>query len=77
LPNGISKATKCSYFFINNPELKAATIVEIYKYRRQIELLFKKLKQNFPLNYFLGDNQNAIEIQIWYALISLLLMEVI
>lgn len=51
----------------------------IYKYRWQIELLFKKLKQNFPLKYFLGDNQNAIEIQIWIwcALISLLFMEVV
>jgi transposase len=58
-------------------ELEASTIAAIYKYRWQIELLFKKLKQNFPLKYFLGDNQNAIEIQIWCALISLLLMEVI
>lgn len=33
--------------------------------------------QNFPLKYFLGDNQSAIEIQIWCTLISLLLMEVI
>lgn len=64
-------------FLTNNMELEAATIAAIYKYRWQIELLFKKLKQNFPLKYFLGDNQNAIEIQIWCALICLLLMEVI
>ena len=38
---------------------------------------FKKLKQNFPLQYFLGDNENAIEIQIWCALIGLLLLQVI
>jgi len=64
-------------FMTNNMELDAATIAAIYKYRWQIELLFKKLKQNFPLKYFLGDNQNAIEIQIWCALICLLLMEVV
>ena len=39
--------------------------------------MFKRLKQNFPLKYFLGDSQNAIEIQIWTALIIQLLMLVI
>jgi len=68
---------KLLVFLTNNMELDAATIASIYKYRWQIELLFKKLKQNFPLKYFLGDNQNAIEIQIWCSLICLLLMEVI
>lgn len=68
---------KLLIFLTNNMELEATTIAAIYKYRWQIELLFKKLKQNFPLKYFLGDNQNAIEIQIWCALICLLLMEVV
>ena len=57
--------------------LEAIVIAQIYKYRWQIELFFKKLKQNFPLQYFVGDNQNAIEIQIWCALIALLLLTVI
>jgi hypothetical protein len=35
------------------------------------------LKQNFPLKYFLADNQNAIEIQIWVSLIIGLIMPVI
>jgi hypothetical protein len=35
------------------------------------------LKQSFPLKYFLGDNQNAIEIQIWVSLIIQLIMLVI
>jgi hypothetical protein len=42
-----------------------------------IETMFKRLKQNFPLKYFLGDNQNTIEIQIWSALIIQLIMLVI
>lgn len=61
-------------FITNNFELDAATIALLYKYRWKIELFFKKLKQNFPLQYFVGDNQNAIEIQIWCALIALLLL---
>ena len=46
----------------------------IYKKRWQIELIFKQLKQNFQLKYFLGDNQNAIEIQIWCAMLANLLL---
>lgn len=64
-------------FITNNFELDAATIALLYKYRWKIELFFKKLKQNFPLQYFVGDNKNAIEIQIWCALIALLLLSVI
>ena len=71
------KDAKTAGFLTNNFDLAAASIAEIYKYRWQIELLFKKLKQNFPLKYFYGDNQNAIEIQIWCALICLLLIEVV
>lgn len=64
-------------FITNNFDLAAITIAEIYRYRWQIELFFKKLKQNFQLQYFVGDNQNAIEIQIWCALIGVLLLTVI
>jgi hypothetical protein len=64
-------------FITNDFELEAITIAQLYKYRWQIELFFKKLKQNFPLQYFVGDNQNAIEIQIWCALIALLLLSTI
>lgn len=57
-------------FITNNFELAAEKIALIYKKRWQIELLFKQLKQNFPLKYFLGDNENAIEIQIWAAMLA-------
>jgi IS4 transposase len=49
----------------------------LYKLRWQIELLFKQLKQNFPLKYFLGDNENAIKIQIWCTLITNLLFTIV
>lgn len=64
-------------FLTNLFELRADLIAGIYKLRWQIELLFKQLKQNFPLKYFLGDNENAIKIQIYCALIANLLMTVI
>ncbi|MFC2084268.1 IS4 family transposase [Bacteroidota bacterium] len=64
-------------FIKNNYELSAEKIAEIYKNRWQIEKMFKRLKQNFPLKYFLGDNQNAIEIQIWISLIIQIIMLVI
>jgi hypothetical protein len=61
-------------FITNNFEIEAEKIALIYKKRWQIELLFKQLKQNFPLKYFLGDNQNAIEIQIWVSMLANLLL---
>jgi len=64
-------------FLTNNLELSAEKIALIYKKRWQIELLFKQLKQNFPLKYFLGDNENAIEIQIWSAMLANLLITLV
>lgn len=64
-------------FITNNFELTAEKIAQIYKKRWQIELLFKQLKQNFPLKYFLGDNENAIEIQIWAAMLANLLITLV
>lgn len=72
-----SKKEKVYVFISNNLELKAETIAMIYKRRWYIETFFRKLKQNFPLKYFLGDNQNAIEIQIWVAHIAMLLMQLV
>jgi IS4 transposase len=46
-------------------EMSAEQVCETYRRRWTIESLFKRLKQNFPLKYFLGDNVNAIEIQIF------------
>lgn len=64
-------------FLTNLFEMRADLIAAMYKLRWQIELLFKQLKQNFPLKYFLGDNENAIKIQIYCALIANLLMTVV
>jgi hypothetical protein len=73
-----SPVTKRTFEFITNDfKSTASYIAALYKKRWSIELLFKRLKQNMPLQYFLGDNQNAIKIQIWSALIADLLLQVV
>jgi hypothetical protein len=64
-------------FITNNYEFDASTVALIYKHRWQIELLFKRIKQNYPLTYFLGDNENAIRIQIWCVLIADLILKLV
>lgn len=64
-------------FITSHTEFTALQIADIYKRRWQIELLFRRLKQNMPLMNFLGDNENAIKIQIYCALISDLLIQLI
>jgi len=64
-------------FLTNNFTLSALQIADLYKKRWQVEILFKRIKQNFPLKYFLGDNENAIKIQIWCAFIADLLIKLV
>jgi hypothetical protein len=52
----------------------AATIAAIYKDRWEIEIFFKTLKQNLKIKSFVGTSENALRIQIWTALIALLLL---
>ena len=65
------KKGKLMFFLTNNFESEAEEIIAIYRKRWQIEILFKQMKQNFPLKYFLGDSVNAIESQIWIPMISI------
>jgi len=71
------KSGKELTFVTNNTRMKASTIAGIYKRRWQIECLFKRLKQNYPLKYFLGDSENAIKIQIWCSLITDILIKAV
>ncbi len=61
----------------NDFDMPPETIVAIYRRRWQIEMLFKQIKQNFPLKYFYGESANAIKIQIWVTLIANLLLSVL
>ena len=53
----------------------ATTIAAIYKDRWEIELFFKALKQNLKVKSFVGTSENALRIQIWTALIAILLLK--
>ena len=59
----------------NNFKLAASTIAAIYKDRWQIELFFKAIKQNLKIKTFVGTSPNAVRIQIWTALIAILLLK--
>jgi hypothetical protein len=61
-------------FVTNHPKLAASTISSIYKDRWQIELFFKAIKQSLRIKTFIGTSENAVHIQIWTALIAMLLV---
>jgi len=69
------EAKKESLVFVTNHlTLEAATIAAIYRERWQIELFFKSLKQLLKIKTFVGTSANAVHIQIWTALISMLIV---
>ena len=62
-------------FITNHLTFGATTIASIYKDRWQIEVFFKTIKQNLRIKTFVGTSANAVMIQIWTALISILLLK--
>jgi hypothetical protein len=62
-------------FVTNHLKLAASTIAAIYKDRWQIELFFKALKQSLKVKTFVGTSENAVQTQIWTALIAMLLVK--
>jgi hypothetical protein len=64
-------------FITNNFEITAQEVALLYKLRWNIELLFKKLKQNFQLHYFYSETENGIKTQIWCTLIAQLLLHLL
>lgn len=70
------KKCKLISLLTNDMESDPEEIVAIYRQRWEIELLFKQMKQNFPLKYLYGESANAIKIQIWVTLIANLLLMV-
>ena len=59
----------------NHLRLAATTLAEVYRQRWQIEVFFRALKQNLRLKSFVGTSHNAVQIQIWTALIAILLLK--
>ena len=64
-------------FLSNNLQYSPLTIANIYKQRWSIENLFRRVKSNFQFHNFLGDNENAIKIQMWCTLIADLLIAIV
>jgi len=69
-----TKKRKLISLLTNDMDSEPNDIIAIYRQRWEIELLFKQIKQNFPLKYFYGESANAIKIQIWVTLIANLLL---
>lgn len=59
----------------NNLSWTAHTISQLYKSRWQIEIFFKEIKQLLKIKSFVGTSRNAVEIQIWTAMITILLLK--
>lgn len=58
----------------NNFKLAASTISEIYKSRWMIEIFFRHIKQLLRIKSFVGTSRNAVETQLWTALITVLIL---
>jgi hypothetical protein len=62
-------------FLTNQQTLAAATVADVYKDRWAIEAFFRALKQNLRVKTFVGTSENALQLQIWTALIAMLLIK--
>ena len=61
-------------FVTNHLGLAASTIADIYRDRWQIELFFKAIKQSLRIKSFIGTSENAVQTQIWTALIAMVVL---
>ncbi len=68
---------KTYIFLTNNFELSAIEIATLYKYRWQIELFFKWIKQHLKIKKFWGESENAVKTQIWIAICNYLLVAIV
>jgi hypothetical protein len=71
----VEEKKEAMVFITINFKLAASTIAAIYKDRWQIELFFKALKQSLKIKTFVGTTENAVQTQIWTALIAMLLIK--
>ncbi len=68
---------KTFVFLTNHFEAKAIEIAMLYKYRWQIELFFKWIKQHLKINVFWGESPNAVKTQIWVAICTYVLVAIL
>lgn len=68
---------KVLVFLTNNFSLSAVSITRLYKYRWQIELFFKWIKNHLRIKSFFGHSENAVKAQIWSAVCIYLVIAII
>lgn len=68
---------KTYIFLTNNFQVDALTITQLYKYRWQIELFFKWIKQHLKIKKFWGASENAVKTQIWIAVCTYLIVAIL
>lgn len=68
---------KSLVFLTNNIALPALTITRLYKYRWQVELFFKWIKQHLRIKAFFGTSENAVKTQIWSAICVYVLVAIV
>lgn len=68
---------KTLVFLTNNFALPALTITELYRYRWQVELFFKWIKQHLRIKSFFGTSENAVKTQIWIAVSVYVLVAIV
>ena len=72
----IGQVTGKEYIFLTNHlDLSAQTVADLYKQRWQVELFFKWIKQHLKIKTFIGNDENAVLIQIWVAMIAYLIVK--
>ncbi len=64
-------------FLTNNPNLPALTITQLYRWRWQVELFFKWIKQHLRIKRFYGTAENAVKTQIWIAISVYVLVAIV
>jgi hypothetical protein len=71
------KSNKTFNFLTNNFTVPALTIADLYRYRWQVELFFKWIKQHLRIKSFFGITENAVKSQIWIAISIYVLVAII
>ncbi len=72
-----SKTGKTFNFLTNNFTIPAQTVADLYRYRWQVELFFKWIKQHLRIKSFFGITENAVKSQIWIAISVYVLVAII
>jgi len=71
------QTAKTFNFLTNNFAVPAQTVADLYRYRWQVELFFKWIKQHLRIKSFFGTSENAVKSQIWIAISVYVLVAII